>query len=516
MKIIIGILYSFFTFSLGAQIIYFDKQYDYQQVAESPFDIKQLDSSYLIIAGTNFEHSSLFLNIDYEGNTINTFTIPPALGWYGSTPHHIFKENSNAPILQGTTAIFDPIVDTQIFLAKIDAENEASTSILHYGSDTLFESTGEAINTHDGGFAVAGWVFNNNYGSRVYLMKMDSLGNLEFYNHFTSDSTIKHEGLSLVQTQDDGFLILGFRRYGDEYEGADLLVTDRVLFKVNAQGIQEWIQLYPADTDSLIKSNQHYWIIPLEDGNYLSGGYRQYFKLNFVITQETFQKYVITKYTPEGDIIWDKVYGENYWAVWNDGIQATNENLVFVGLERNYWSESDYRRYAIMSSTDSQGELLWHRKYYSAPDDVDIDFFNTLIEAPDGGYVACGHSFGPWADSTYQNVWVIKTDSIGCLEPHCDSIFTAVEEPLPIASDVGLLLYPNPTTDQVTIDIDLEETLLGIQLFDPTGKKVEDIQFFRSHHLHSHTLSLAAFPSGIYFVYVRTDKGWRSGKVVRG
>ncbi|MFT5165427.1 MAG: hypothetical protein ACI8P3_000654 [Saprospiraceae bacterium] len=519
MKIVLYYLVLIISFPINAQIIYFDNQYDYLHRPESPLDICRLDGSYLLgggeaLNGNIVNNSFYFVKIDSAGNLLQQKSIGAGQN-KSATIRYIFKKENDSLFVQGTRSIFGQNYDTQIFLAEINNETLDTIWTKDYGNTSLLEGTGKAIKTADGGFAVTGWVFSDNYNTRIYLMKMDSVGNLEYYKHYTPNSNITHEGMSLVQTIDGGFLMLGFRRYWDYYKGDDILIDDKLLLKVDAQGEQEWIQFYPSEPDSLIKSNFHKWIIGLEDGNYLSGGRIVHFKEDFVAATD-FREYSLTKYNPEGEVIWDKTYGNNFGMYSDEGIVTSSGNIVFVGYEIDpLFPGSGRRQYGLMASTDSVGELLWLRKYYSAPADVAIDFFHAVTEAPDGGYVACGDSFGPWADSTYQNVWVIKTDSIGCLEPFCDSIFTAVEEPFPLISEAALRIYPNPTTDQLTIDTGEAHTLLGIQIFDSSGKRVEDIQFFRAHHLHSHTLSIAQFPAGMYFVNVRTEKGWWSGKVVK-
>jgi hypothetical protein len=522
-SIIMRLIILFFLFSnilAHAQIIYFDNQYDYLQHAETVLDIAIVDSSYIMVGGETssgsiFNNNPYLLKIDNEGIIQLQNSIDLGIeSW--SAARYIHPIDSTFSFVQGTSATFDPVYDTQIFLTEINHFDGSAIWVQHYGNDSLFESTGTAIPTIDGGIAVTGWVFNDNYESRAYLMKMDSLGNLEYYNHFTADSTIQFSGMSLVQTNDDGFLILGFRRYHDEYEDEDILFTDRLLLKTDAQGQQEWMQFYPALEDSLVKSNQHNWIIPLEDGNYLSGGSKAHFKIIGAIDQETFREYSITKYTPEGQIIWDKAYIENDAAFWNNGIETSNDNFVFSGYERDNPAPGSGRRvYGVLASTDADGELLWLRKYYSAPEEVDIDFLQAVIEAPDGGFVACGDTYGSLVDNTYQNVWVIKTDSMGCLEPDCDIISTAIESIESIELGVFLNLYPNPTTDNLTIDIGDNNLLLGIQVFDNSGKRVEDIQFFRSQSIQSHIVSLSQFPDGLYHIHVHTEKGWGMKKGVK-
>ncbi|MEI6409881.1 MAG: T9SS type A sorting domain-containing protein, partial [Bacteroidota bacterium] len=113
------------------------------------------------------------------------------------------------------------------------------------------------------------------------------------------------------------------------------------------------------------------------------------------------------------------------------------------------------------------------------------------------------------------NGWVIRVDSLGCLEPGCDSLFTAVDDP-PVNNQIGMLLAPNPTVGEVRLSLsDPQAVLLGVRVMNMQGQVVEDMQFLRSATWHGCVLNLGNQAPGVYAVQARTSVGWVVGKVVK-
>jgi hypothetical protein len=81
----------------------------------------------------------------------------------------------------------------------------------------------------------------------------------------------------------------------------------------------------------------------------------------------------------------------------------------------------------------------------------------------------------------------------------------------PVTVENELLLYPNPTTGQLTIDngeIGMEE----IQIFDMLGRKVME---YRVENEVFYKLDMALLPNGTYFVRIKTESDVITRKVVK-
>jgi hypothetical protein len=115
---------------------------------------------------------------------------------------------------------------------------------------------------------------------------------------------------------------------------------------------------------------------------------------------------------------------------------------------------------------NANGDSLWYREYaYLQLNEA----FNTLKAVDltnDKGFVASGTLF-----AGTQDIWVIKTDSIGCLVPNCDGVSITEFNP---AAGAQMLIYPNPFNEAFAIKyfIPAENKEAVFQLYDIYGKLV--------------------------------------------
>ena len=71
----------------------------------------------------------------------------------------------------------------------------------------------------------------------------------------------------------------------------------------------------------------------------------------------------------------------------------------------------------------------------------------------------------------------------------------------------NVLVYPNPSTDKITIELKNNVTLKNVSLFDTAGKQVK-VQML------DNTLNVSKLPRGIYILRVATSKGSIEQKIV--
>jgi len=505
--------------SLGtSQINYFDNQYDSFNHFEILGKVLVLDSLYLVVGkyGSITENldGRLLMWIDLEGEKKRELRMDSLIYQERINPHFIEQLSDTLSILQGTKFYNNPDNTSDLILTKLNHYSGDTIWNKFYGNDTLTESTAKTIRTNDGGFAIAGWSFKYDwladstiYQQRMLLVKTDSLGNLEYAGRYTSDSLRVHFASSLVNTPDKGFLIVGhMSKPVIKYR------RDSKLLKVDSLGQVEWWVSYEA-ADS-VGSHYVYEILPTADGNYLIGGNKIYIRTDIPNRVDLFQRHSLMKVNPMGDIIWEKEYSQNDWVGWARGICTSKGTFVFCGYEKDYNTDVSPHFYGVLCEIDSTGNLLWYRKYRSSPDDqIYSEYLLSVKETPDGGYVAVGRGYGEPGDSTYQNAWVIKTDSVGCLQPNCDSISTGVQYLYPPERGT-LVLAPNPVRDWLRLWV-AEEEVERLEIYDLSGRLVLLKQYEEMRRGEAVELSVVDWSAGMYVVRVRTDVGWRTGKVVR-
>jgi hypothetical protein len=169
------------------------------------------------------------------------------------------------------------------------------------------------------------------------------------------------------------------------------------------------------------------------------------------------------------------------------------------------------------------GTLLWERYLADVRFPDDSHFFNDVIEADDGGIVLTGllrDSFPNGEPAiTNPNVWLVKLDSLGCLEPGCSRFqvmgATVNTEQIPQPPN-NLRLFPNPTATFTQLQWPPDTELrypLQVQVYDLAGRSV----LARSFVQDPVVLQCAAWPPGYYFVKVQDRRGqqWVSKLVVR-
>jgi hypothetical protein len=132
-------------------------------------------------------------------------------------------------------------------LMRLDANGEIIWS-KQYGafmdSDTINGVASEAIVLADGNLILAGGaeiLVNNTAKNDFFLAKIDSNGT-QIWSKIYSFSSIPQETdavfSSVIQTQDEGFLLCGYTDKSGDFK------KKIVLIKTNSQGVTEWIRNY--------------------------------------------------------------------------------------------------------------------------------------------------------------------------------------------------------------------------------------------------------------------------------
>jgi hypothetical protein len=104
------------------------------------------------------------------------------------------------------------------------------------------------------------------------------------------------------------------------------------------------------------------------------------------------------------------------------------------------------------------------------------------------------------------------------------SLFAAISEPLEtnddgdIQPEVSTALYPNPATNAVTFEFELDEALdLRIVLYDGYGRPVRTIAPLLSHEkgVYTYRTSIVNLPSAMYFVRLESNHVVKTEKLIK-
>jgi hypothetical protein len=198
-------------------------------------------------------------------------------------------------------------------------------------------------------------------------------------------------------------------------------------------------------------------------------------------------------------------------------IKDGNGDIVCVGIAINEFGFNAGHAAKFDSQT---GETIWYHTYNHAPADEAIanEELWDIVQAPDSGYVMAG-----WLSQTFlqgfnsQDVWMLRVDNDGCLEPGC--LLVGIDEQV-IGLQEVMSVYPNPVRSDGLINIHFEQKA-GIEmpytnessslvLLDMQGKEVyrEQLKPQGSQASFTHVIQTHGLATGYYTLHWTSGSQW--------
>jgi len=399
----------------------------------------------------------------------------------------------------------------------------------------------------DGGFVVGGSANEPGGIQRALLTRFDGDGN------FVSSLSYMPEGTNWIgrqakQAADGGFVIAGVRSLNSNLDG--------FLIKTDANGEQEWVQTYGGPLiDSFIavdtvdggyylggvstppSGNRDQWVIRVDlngdpvwekkwgtpfndsnphittshDGHVLTAGVS-------LTTSDISGRLSLAKLdSADGSILWERTYGlpttnTTFFVVKEveplGDLIATGQASLGFNTDRG-----------VLLHTTHIGDSLWMRyySYYDTEVTNGQGQLRDVLPTADGGFIAVGAAFGvanPVNPPGYgQDVWVIKTDQHGCLEPGCHLI-TGMETQITNLRE-AVRVWPNPVARGGPASLALELP----EHFTPQGALRLTVVSSDGRVVHEQRLASpsgrftlqAPASSGVYHVHLSDDSRWIAG-----
>jgi hypothetical protein len=171
--------------------------------------------------------------------------------------------------------------------------------------------------TKDKGYIITGHVYKANEGehTQICLLKLDEKGNMQWLKVYDNDGKKEETGMSVMQADDNGYMICGTTFDAGAGEG------DVFLLKTNSNGDLSWKKTYGGNKTELSKS-----FYKLTDGGYAVAGTTSSFGNG---SSDAF----LMKLKDDGQVDWFKTYGSNFYEMTlgfttlKDGYALTGYNI---------------------------------------------------------------------------------------------------------------------------------------------------------------------------------------------
>lgn len=406
-----------------------------------------------------------------------------------------------------------------------------------YG-DADFNSGASVKQTKDGGYIVAG----------TCLMKTDPLGEIQWSKTYKDSKAYSGKGLSVIQTTDEGYALVGSHSgawetvylwlmktnpYGDTIwtqaigsgstsygecvietaDGYAATGTPWTIMKFDKNGDTVWTHQYGLEGLCITKTEDNGFIVTGRDTAFHLGVVRTDDKGNLLWAKshglptegekgysihQTEGGYYVAGWKNGGQALWilklDEL-GDTVWSFARDSLQAYDCDVTYDGgLAATGIFRTDHGTFLLLLKIDKNGNLLWTKKFgeYS---------FNrgfSVQETQDKGFIITGEV--TTSESGIYKICLIKTDSLGNLgvaeKPAVEQI-TAWQLLSPIGKEIVLQYSGYPRGFQADV-------------FDASGRKVDAIRSFTT----SGNIIWGKYcEPGVYFI-VPLDSCLRAGKVI--
>ena len=239
--------------------------------------------------------------------------------------------------------------------------------------------------TDDDGFILVGYTAHESgEDTQVLLLKTDQLGNIEWETTYQVMDVCM--GYSVQQTQDGGYILSG------SAISSDTNMMNILLVKTDNNGIMEWNNTYNNGDYTIGYSVQQ-----TNDHGYIVCGYR--FNFDFDIEMDAF----LIKTDPNGNEEWTKILFTEMSQ--STSCQQTNDSGYI--LTGTIFSDQENASLAFLLKLDNGGYEEWNRTYSVLGNASG----SSVQQTSDNGYIITGSTYDNFEESV--DVLLLKTDIYG-------------------------------------------------------------------------------------------------------
>jgi hypothetical protein len=276
-----------------------------------------------------------------------------------------------------------------VFLSFQIALANAQTTFQRYYYNDLpgFVAEMRAVTvTSDGGILMVGKNYTTLYSGCLFIVKTDSLGNVQWANHYDSLSNFV-VAIAVIETQDHGFAITGHLESPVSFD------PNAFILRLNDTGKVIFARRYEA-SDEVGNA-----LVETADKNLI------------VVGTTTLGTMSVIKTDSNGVVAWKRIYEDANDPILNYGASAItlrkDGNIVLAGGVGGGSAFADM----TLLMLDSTGDFIWGKSYGGTYDES----LWTFAPCADGGFLLGGSSKSFTSNHTVKSGLLIKTDSVGNL-----------------------------------------------------------------------------------------------------
>lgn len=464
-------------------------------------DILALEDGYLISANyVEWENygfwSNSFIKIDLEGNIVKRkfFTdslISKALSYSqgGLRRSHNAEEYynvgwkeyiiNNAHLYTGLIYKINADFDTLWTRSYTDLEKPND-------SDLVFNHMSLLINDE---MIIAGDMRISSSNYKVLLMLVDSSGNEQWRRYYESGPYNK--GINVIPTPDGGFALSCYKWVPQNNTSHNYLI------KTDSLGNEQWRRyiggLY-ADGPLYLANSPDSTIV----GAYAYSDYSPP-----PPSSNSYNRIAVVKYNLLGELIFEEIHGESIINRRVTSISSSVDGGFAVSGYVVVFHDASFSYDGTLLKVTNNGETIWYRQYRHPSTTVSsYNWLQGVTYNSDGGFAAVGVIYGFHPDPIGQDVWVIKVDSMGCI--NFDDCWVGEKElPLPQNKTTMLRVHPNPANDRIQLDFGPDELHLPktLQLYDGFGRLQQTVELTPGQS----EADISGLAPGLYLGRVITD-----------
>jgi|GEM_PF-1149181 len=455
-----------------------------------------------------FRYGLKFIKTDFEGNLLwKTIYSQEGKAISSGLFGPLEKTNDSYWLCGG---IYDTATQlSNSFLCRIDTAGNVFWTD-SFGVSNKSETAYHGSKIFDNGYIMIGessipGVTNPDY----YIIKTDSTGNIQWEK--TYGGTDYDSGFKIHQTSDKGFIMSGgSSSYGPgEYSGW--------IIKTDSLGEIEWDETYGTSGSDGLGG-----ISLSQNGGYLLWGY-----LDTVVSNVNFRyAVVIIKLNEIGEVQWRTFFNHKGMHSIKQVRELSDGSIVAIGEVQVGSADSSA---AWIAKLNAGGEILWERYYlndfYSgATWSKMASFFGDFQQTSDGGFAIAGALWKAeqsQPNARYPHVWLVKLDSLGCLENNCGLVLSINENQVINQFSIQSFVYPNPMKDQALVwfkgnSQQFASKNVVFSLYDLSGRIVQQhIVVLNEYAYAEFYLEKYNCASGAYiYAFMQGNKILQKGKII--